>query len=217
MPPLADAGSGLGHGDPFELEVEGRGRRLAAGDGIVIAPSERHDFEAPAGSRCLVLDTADPVWHGRPCSPVAAGAVDHLARFLAESLRLGLPVAQECGALLMAQAWGEAVGPARTGRDIDWAGLRRWVVARLAAPLTAADLAAQAGLGESQFRARCLAALGRTPMQWVRELRLARAAALRASGLGVAAVARRVGYDSPSALTAAMRRRPPPGGTRPDR
>jgi AraC-like DNA-binding protein len=45
-------------------------------------------------------------------------------------------------------------------------------------------------------------------MQWVRALRLARARALRASGVAVAVAARLTGYESPSALTAAMERDP---------
>lgn len=40
----------LGLDGVLELEVQGHG--------CVIAPGERHDFEARSGSRCLVLDTA---------------------------------------------------------------------------------------------------------------------------------------------------------------
>jgi transcriptional regulator GlxA family with amidase domain len=129
-------------------------------------------------------------------------------RFLAASLEQGLPVSQVLGAQLLAQAWGpgEVRAVLSSGRAIDWAGLQRWLQPRLAAPLTVADLAARAGLAESQFRVRCLAATGFTPMQWLRAQRLARARVLRTAGLPVATVAQRVGYDSPSALTAALRR-----------
>ncbi len=192
----------------LELEVDGRGQRLAAGQGLLIPPGALHDFEAPQGSQCLVLDTADPAWAACAQSPKHAQPVDHLVRFLAASLRQCLPVSQALAVQLLAQAWGpgEVRAVLRSGRAIDWAGLRRWLLARLAAPLTVADLAARAGLAESQFRARCLAATGLTPMQWLRAQRLARARELRAAGLPVALVAQRVGYDSPSALTAALRR-----------
>lgn len=192
----------------LELEVDGRGQRLAAGQGLLIPSGALHDFEAPQGSQCLVLDTADPAWRDRALQPRHAQPVDHLARFLAGSLQQGLPVSQELGAQLLAQAWGpgEVRAVLRGGRAVDWAGLRRWTQARLAAPLTVADLAGRAGLAESQFRARCMAATGLTPMQWLRAQRLERARALRSSGLPVALVAQRVGYDSPSALTAALRR-----------
>jgi len=194
----------------LELEVEGRGQRLAAGQGLLIPPGELHDFEAPQGSRCLVLDTAELAWLQRAWRPQHAQPVDHLARFLAASLEQGLPVSQALGAQLLAQAWGpgEVRAVLRGGRTIDWVDLRRWVQTRLAAPLTVADLAGRAGLGETQFRARCLSVTGLTPMQWLRAQRLDRARALRAAGLPVALVAQRVGYDSPSALTAALRREP---------
>jgi AraC-like DNA-binding protein len=43
-------------------------------------------------------------------------------------------------------------------------------------------------------------------MAWLRAQRLDRARALRAAGIGVAEAARRSGYRSPSALTAALKR-----------
>jgi AraC-like DNA-binding protein len=192
----------------LELEVDGHARRLAAGQGLLIPPGAPHDFEAPRSSRCLVLDTTDPAWLACASQPQHAQPVDHLARFLAAALQQGLPVSQALGAQLLAQAWGpgEMRAVLRSGRAIDWAGLQRWLQTRLAAPLTVSDLAARAGLAESQFRVRCLSATGLTPMQWLRAQRLERARALRAAGLPVAVVAQRVGYDSPSALTAALRR-----------
>ncbi|NDY92505.1 AraC family transcriptional regulator [Ideonella livida] len=195
----------------LELEVSGRGCRLLPGQGLRIAPGERHDFEAPGGSRCLVLDTADDQWACRTAQAQAGAPLAPLADFMAQALDQGLPVSPLHAAQLLVQAWAHAPTATRPlRREIDWTGLQRWVTHRLGAPLCAADLAAQAGLGESQFRARCLLHTGLTPMQWVRQLRLTRARALRAQGLGVAETARRVGYDSPSALTAALRRPPPP-------
>jgi AraC-like DNA-binding protein len=43
-------------------------------------------------------------------------------------------------------------------------------------------------------------------MAWLRDLRLTAARRFRSQGLPVAEVARRTGYRSPSALTAALRR-----------
>ena len=147
----------------LELEVEGRGLALSRGQGWVLCPGERHDFESPTGSRCLVLDTHDP-------------------------------------------SWGTDWQLPRPQRGIDWASLMVWADQRLAQPLSVADLAARVHLSESQFRARCAAALGCAPMAWVRQLRMARAQVLRQGGMAVADVASAVGYDSPSALTAALRR-----------
>ena len=89
-------------------------------------------------------------------------------------------------------------------RPIDWSGLSAWAQARMHRPLTLADLAAQVFLSASQFTQRCHEMHGMAPMQWLRTQRLAHARQLRDSGLGVAEVARRTGYRSPSALTAAM-------------
>jgi AraC-like DNA-binding protein/mannose-6-phosphate isomerase-like protein (cupin superfamily) len=189
----------------LELEVEGRGAVIAAGQGQLLHPGERHDFESRQGSRCLVFDTSDARWAALPRAPRHADAVQHLAAYLGAALDAGL--ASTLGPELLAQAWGGAapVNP-RVRRGIDWAALALWLEARLARPLTAARIAEQVHLSESQFRARCLDELGLTPMQWVRERRLARAAALRAAGRSVAEAARQSGYASPSALTAALHR-----------
>lgn len=193
----------------LELDIEGRGTRIDAGTGLVIAPGERHDFEAPHSSRCLVLDTRSALWASRSRIPVWAQAVQPLALFLAGVVQQRLPIATAPALHLLAQAWGGGGSHARAQRAIDWAQLAHWVQQRLHAPLTAADLAQRACLSESQFRARCLAAQGCSPMQWVRQLRLEQALQLRAAGLGVATVAQQVGYASPSALTAALRRTHP--------
>jgi AraC-like DNA-binding protein/mannose-6-phosphate isomerase-like protein (cupin superfamily) len=189
----------------LELEVGGRGARVAAGQGQVLLPGERHDFDSRDGSRCLVLDTSDPCWAALPRAPRHAQAVRHLAAYLGAALDAGL--VSTLGPELLAQAWGGGTPAApRVRRGVDWAALALWLEAHLAKPLTAARIAEQVHLSESQFRARCLDELGLSPMQWVRERRLARAAALRATGLSVAEAARRSGYASPSALTAAMQR-----------
>jgi transcriptional regulator GlxA family with amidase domain len=95
---------------------------------------------------------------------------------------------------------------ARPRRAIDWPALAEWAQARLSEPLTVADLAAQVFLSPSQFALRCHEAHGMSAMQWLRLQRLTRARLLRDGGLAVAEVARRTGYRSPSALTAALRR-----------
>lgn len=190
----------------LELEVDGHGLALPAGGGLVLSPGQRHDFESRQGSRCLVLDTHDASWHHRPLRTAHTQATHHLAHYLATALAQQLPVATELGATLLAQTWGLATAPARPRREVDWTALAAWVGQRLAQPLTAADLAGHVHLSESQFRARCLAALGCTPMAWVRQLRLARARSLRLGGMAVSDAARLAGYDSPSALTAALRR-----------
>jgi AraC-like DNA-binding protein len=190
----------------LELEIEGRGMLLDSGEATLLRPGERHDFESRLGSRCLVLDTRDPVWERRSARPQSVEASHHLAMYLALSLQDGATASSELGTLLLGQAWGGAHESRRARRDVDWVRLTQWVLRRLAQPLTAADLAERALLSESQFRQRCVEALGCSPMQWVRTLRLERARELRADGMRVAEIARRTGYRSPSALRVALER-----------
>ena len=191
----------------LELEVEGRGQRVAAGSGALVAPGQRHDFESAAGSRCLVLDSRDELWarcEDAPARPQQAWA---LAAFLAQALLERQPMAIAHGPALLLESWLPAGRrPLRSRRAIDWQALVQWVQARLDEPVTMADLAARTFLSASQFTLRCHEENGVSGMQWLRQQRLARARQLRDAGLAVAEIARRTGYRSPSALTAALRR-----------
>lgn len=190
----------------LDLEVEGRGRRVGPGQALLVAPGERHDFESAGGSRCLVLDTHADLWARCPPTPRDAVQVGALAHYLAQALAQRQPLAALHGPGLMLEAWGAAAPAAHPRRSIDWAALQAWAQSRLAQPLTVADLAQRAFLSPSQFALRCRQAHGLSAMDWLRGQRLARARQLRALGLPVAEVARRTGYRSPSALTAALRR-----------
>lgn len=191
----------------LELEVEGRGVALEVGDGLLVRPGDRHDFESRLGSVCLVLDTDESLWQHRPERPLFARSSSQMAAFVAVALQEQLPLALESGAQLLAQSWGAAPAPRGLRRRIDWKHLTAWALQRLHQRLLAADLADHVHLSESQFRARCLEELCITPMQWLRQLRLRRALELRAAGMPVADICLQVGYESASALTAALRRR----------
>jgi AraC-like DNA-binding protein len=193
----------------LELEVEGRGRSVGRGEGLVVLPGERHDFESRGGSSCLVLDTSIDLWSHCLPTPGRAGQVGPLASYLAQALAQGQPLARLHGPALLLEAWGPAAAAQRPRRRVDWAALGSWVQLRLHGPITVEHLAAQAHLSTSQFALRCHDAQGMSPQAWLRAQRLARAQQLRALGLPVAEVARRCGYRSPSALTAALRREAP--------
>lgn len=94
----------------------------------------------------------------------------------------------------------------RVRRRIDWDQLQCWAPSRWSEPLSVSDLADQVHLSAAQFAARCRAELGMSTQQWLRALRLEEAREWRRQGLSVAETARRTGYRSPSALTAALRR-----------
>lgn len=196
----------------LELEVAGRGQRIAAGDGCVVPPGERHDFESRSGARCLVLDTRAAEWASAGLAPTAATRA--LAKYLAEACTRGLPRAQLLGPALLLETWqpvsGRAWPTTRPRRAIDWADLAHWAGSRWAHQhIEVADLAARVHLSPAQFAARCRDELGQSTQQWLRGLQLDHARALRAQGISVADAARRSGYRSPSALTAALRRQRP--------
>lgn len=188
----------------LELEIEGKGVALQVGDGLIVRPGDRHDFESRDGSRCLVLDSSQAVWNRRAVRPSFAKSASQMAAFLAVALEEKLPLAIESGEQLLAQSWGISPSVGKTRRTVDWKNLTSWTNARLGQKLRATDLAGLAHLSESQFRARCLEEMGLTPMQWIRQLRLTKAQLLREAGISVAVISARVGYETPSALTAAM-------------
>lgn len=192
----------------LELEVAGHGRRIGAGDGCVVPPGERHDFESRAGARCLVLDSRAAGWARANATPTDATRA--LARYLAEACTQALPRVQTLGPVLLLESWLPAPtpSPARPRRAIDWMALAAWASQRWTEqPIEVADLAARVHLSPAQFAARCRDEHGQSTQQWLRGLQLDQAQALRAQGLDVAEAARRSGYRSPSALTAALRRR----------
>lgn len=188
----------------LELEVEGRGLRVAAGDAVLISPGDRHDFESPGGSRCLVLDSTHPAWADCGCQPHRPAQVAALANYLAQAWPQ--PLALSHAPALLLDAWRAPKAMHRPRRPIDWLALSAWVEARLHSPLSVATLAQHVHLSPSQFAARCHEAHGMGPQAWLQGQRLSQARALRAAGGSVREVARRTGYRSPSALTAALRR-----------
>lgn len=196
----------LGVQGVLELEVQGKGRRLAPGAGCVIAPGARHDFEAADGARCLVLDTTHPAWAACPEHPTQSASALALAGYLQQALAQPMTLARQYGPLLLLDCWRAPLdAPTRQQRTIRWPALAHWALAFLHQPLTVADLAAQVFLSPTQFAARCRQETGMSAMQWLRSLRMARARELRAQGLAGALVAQRCGYRSASALLAALR------------
>lgn len=191
----------------LELDVQGRGQRIGVGDGCVVPPGAAHDFVAAPGSRCLVLDTSLALWERHSTvAPVNPAHTLALARYLAHSLEQNQPMARQYGPLLLLESWMPTAPVLRPMRPIDWAALASWAQAHWHTTLGVDDLAERVHLSPSQFTTRCRAEQGESPMQWLRRQRLAQARIWRASGMGVAETARRAGYHSPSALTAALRR-----------
>ncbi|KLN54896.1 helix-turn-helix transcriptional regulator [Variovorax paradoxus] len=195
----------------LEIEVEGRGAGVGAGQAQVVAPGDRHDFEARgSGSMCLVLDTTHARWaRCAERAPADLPQLHALARYLAHCMKQPqqFALALQQGPALLLEAWSPAPSlPHKRRRRIEWPALAAWARARWHEPLTVADLATVACLSPSQLAQRCREEQGMSAMHWLRRLRLAHARELRLEGIGVAETARRTGYRSPSALTAALRR-----------
>lgn len=200
----------LGLSGVLELEVRGHGRRIAAGQGCVITPGDRHDFESREGSRCLVLDTSHADWARCAYDPAKTAQALALGNYLAEALQQPGSLAQLHGPALLLEAW-EAASPAaskspRYARSIHWEQLATWTQQRLHEPLSVAQLASQVFLSPTQFATRCRRETGLSVMQWLRRQRMALAVQLRQRGMSVADTALHCGYQSPSALTAALKR-----------
>ncbi|MDR6523889.1 AraC-like DNA-binding protein [Variovorax paradoxus] len=196
----------------LEIEVEGRGAGIAAGEAQVVAPGDRHDFSARRhGAVCLVLDTTQPAWaRCAERAPPGSPQLHALARYLAQCMKQpqASALALQHGPALLLEAWSPSPASSADSRRrrIDWHLLADWARARWHQPLAVADLAEVACLSPSQFAQRCRDEQGMGAMQWLRSMRLAHARELRMGGMSVAETARRTGYRSPSALTAALRR-----------
>jgi AraC-like DNA-binding protein len=199
----------LGLDGVLELEVQGRGYRIAAGQGCVIPPGEHHDFESRFGARCLVLDTPQAAWARCAYDPAHTEQALALGNYLAHALQQQSSLAQHYGPTLLLEAWQslpQLPMPARYQRPIHWEQLATWAQQRLHEPLSVAQLAAQVFLSPTQFAARCRRETGLSVMQWLRRQRMALAVQLRGRGMSVADTALHCGYQSPSALTAALKR-----------
>ncbi|MFI1660582.1 AraC family transcriptional regulator [Streptomyces sp. NPDC020472] len=123
---------------------------------------------------------------------------------------LALPSLLDLLFVYMVRAWmAESTAgawPAVLGDRVAAAALRA-LHADPAAPWTVGRLAAEAGVSRPTLARRFTALVGRPPMAYLAWWRLTRAAALlRDTGDPLAAVARRVGYGSPYALSHAFRR-----------
>ncbi|GAP66216.1 transcriptional regulator, AraC family [Mizugakiibacter sediminis] len=189
----------------LELEIDGRGGRVARGCAAVVGAGARHAFEARGANRFLVVDLA----------------ADDDARLARLGERRYLPLTPAARRWLAApaetlpdeddarHAWVQVLLHALAGTrgEAVLDALHAWLRTSPAALPPAAALAALAGLSRAQFYRRFAARGGQAPFALGRAQRLERACALlRAGALPIAEVAARCGYADQSALTRALRR-----------
>jgi AraC-like DNA-binding protein len=199
----------------LELVLKGRRHAVQAGRVLVIPPGEQRRCTMRAGAACLVLRSGEAA-HRAALAPLAGqlrsvhASTAHLMRYLASRHPADDAASQAATVelLVASLAASTPLGGPRLRRSIDWEALDRWIDERLDEPLAVADLAAQVHLSAPQFALRCRAELGISPMALVRRRRLAAARRCLDAGMPVYQAALECGYQSPSALTAALRREP---------
>ncbi len=196
----------------MELEIGGRGLRVAAARGAFIAPGQAHACSAHACDHFAVIDcsladlgeaTVERLHHA-PHLAVPAPArhlLDHLAHFAAPEAALPEHLARRCLPLLLA-GLTRAHAP-QTRLDVlrlrvESAPGEEWPVERMAR---------LAGVGAARLHVLFRHRLDTTPQTWLTTLRLREAMAKLADGdQPIARIAQDGGWSDQSSLTRAMRR-----------
>jgi len=199
--------------DSSEIPFDSGIHRIEVGDGeegLVVACGRVH--ASYGGLKGLFDRLREPLVVDFSQSPAVRTAFDTL---LAESTdpqpggeAMVSALMHQCFVLLLRRLceardcrlpWLEAVLDEQLGRAVDA------MQQHPERPHSVDSLAAEAGLSRSSFAERFTRAFGRSPMDYLREIRLQRGARLlRTSDLGIQQVARRVGFRSRSHFSQAF-------------
>lgn len=172
----------------LDLDIEGHAEFVDRHQGIVIPAGRWHGSQAESGARVWVLD----------CAPAAG--LERVRRF-------ALPATGAPGrAAPDLLAWLGSAPRRHPRRRLDLEHIGAQVLRALHEEWPTARMAALAFLSAQRFHARWLELTGCTPQAWLRARRLDRAQFHLRAGLPLAAVARRTGYSSASALSYALHR-----------
>ncbi|MGE7958880.1 helix-turn-helix domain-containing protein [Pseudomonas sp. NPDC089530] len=197
----------------MEIEVDGRGGRVDASQGVLIAPGARHAFLAERRNTFLVLDipTTENPGTGQPLGDTRFFALDPQIRHL-------LGYASHSGALLSAssraaEAWSSLLlgclarpVPAAPQRQA-LARALAYIEQHLGSPLSARAIARAAGIGERSLYLLFERDMHSTPFAYIATLRLNHAIDLLGqTRLPISEIAQRVGYADQSALTHALKK-----------
>lgn len=198
---------------PVELEILGRGGRVAAGGVAFVEPGASHATSAPGDNQSLILDLPPAwlpeqfmeQWATRPfmALPQAAGKlVDFMGLMMQQQHAIALSQLQYWVPLLLDSLALQAPRPSSR---------LQLLLARIAAepglPWSVADMASAASISASRLHEWFRQETGSSPRAWLAEARVQRACSLlRESALPLAQVAQRCGYSDQSALSHAMRK-----------
>lgn len=203
-----------------EVEIEGRSDWLEPGRAMLVGERRAHASHADGIQTAVVVDLP-----GADAGLSLAPMLEHWAR-----LRF-FPVDADMMALVRYADRAFGARSSRSGEALAWAELALWRLfrgmdengpapagariaramafarTRLANPPTVAEMAAAAALSESAFHEAFRRTTARSPVAWLRDLRLERAASLlRETDLPIAEIALRSGFSDQAALTRAMKR-----------
>jgi AraC-like DNA-binding protein len=196
----------------LELDIAGRGGRLASGRAAFVVAETPHSTMSDTANRSIILDL-----HLAPLAPQMA---ERLARAPFVSLTpaatklidyMGLMIGDGRATPATVALWTplliDALGQAPASAASRLARLAAQIEAEPALPWTTTMMAERAAVSVSRLHALFQSDLGMSPRAWLSEVRLRQARGwLATSPVSIAEVAHRCGYADQSALTRAMRR-----------
>jgi AraC-like DNA-binding protein len=190
----------------METRVGGTAANLSSDCLAVIARGTSHSFRGFGTNRFLVLDVDSPSAGNGPVFRTLDRTLGGLVRYAAAELATGKLAADtefHMAALLVARLRQDA--PARSATPI--ARALSLMASQYGRDLSIAVLAEEARLGISRFHEAFQRETGKTPAGMLRDIRLAKAAALlRGTDRSIADIALEVGFSDQTSLTRCFRR-----------
>lgn len=205
----------------MEMEIEGRGGVVSFGQAALVTEGWRHSSAADGDNAFLILDRSSSIGGEEEERFWELGVRSPFVTIDSSFTTLCLAVAEEVSQLGEAVAEGGPAGgfllqalQRRVLAGRPWSRLqageraRRIIEVRCCDPeLDMANLADLVGLSASALHRRFKAQFGLSPMRYLTEQRMERAARLLGSGdMPLAEVGLSVGYGDQSAFTRAFRR-----------
>ena len=211
----------LSQSGSMEIEVDGRGGKVDASQGVVICADSRHTFLANTHNNFLVLDVSTDRGEAHKSTSASLDPLND-KRFFAvrPDIRHLLDYAssngpQLVGSLAMAESWSRLLLCSLLQPEVARSDPGQFILARslayieqhLATALTVHDIARHAGTSERRLYALFGQHLNTTPFSHIANLRLNLAIdLLRQTSLSIIDIAHRTGYADQSALTHALKK-----------
>ncbi|MCK1782940.1 AraC family transcriptional regulator [Pseudomonas sp. TNT11] len=211
----------LSQSGSMEIEVDGRGGKVDASQGVVICAGSRHTFLANTHNNFLVLDVSTDRGEAHKSTSASLDPLND-KRFFAvrPDIRHLLDYAssngpQLVGSLAMAESWSRLLLCSLLQPEVARSDPGQFILARalayieqhLATALTVHDIARYAGTSERRLYALFGQHLNTTPFSHIANLRLSLAIdLLRQTSLSIIDIAHRTGYADQSALTHALKK-----------